>query len=125
MMDSVSDALTRIRNAVKVGHKTVTVPNIKLVVAIVDVLKKEEFITDYSVDETGVVITLAYDSRGPVMSSLTRVSKPGQRIYAPVSSMKKVMSGRGIGIVSTSSGVMTLGEARKRKIGGEYICSVW
>lgn len=124
-MDTVADALTRIRNAVKVGKKTVVVPNVKIVAAIVDVLKKEEFITDYAVDETGIVVTLTYDSRGPLMSELTRVSKPGQRIYVPVSGMKKVLNGRGIGIVSTSSGVMTLDEARKKNIGGEYICTIW
>ncbi|MDD3661912.1 MAG: 30S ribosomal protein S8 [Candidatus Dojkabacteria bacterium] len=124
-MDLVSDALTRIRNAVKVQKKTVDVKKNKMVVAIVDAMKREGFVADYAVGDRDVEITLTYDRSGPVLSELIRVSKPGQRMYVNSGEMKPVLRGRGIGIVSTSQGVMTFDEAKKKKIGGEYICKIW
>ena len=124
-MDVVADALTRLRNAVKVNKKEVALRQSKAVHAIVDILLKEGFLVSVADGERDIVVELAFDGPKPVMTGLTRISKSGNRIYVNVSELKNVMGGRGIGIVTTSKGIMTIDEARRLKLGGEYICEVW
>lgn len=128
MQDPVADMLTRIRNAQAVQKKEVVMPLSKLKVGIADVLKKEGFITDHKeTKETAfpeLVITLKYYEEKPVITDLKRVSKPGLRIYKPKDELPKVKSGLGIAIISTSVGLMSDREARRRGLGGEILCYV-
>lgn len=129
--DTISDMLTRIRNACAVRHSTTEVPTTKMTLSIAKVLKSEGFIEDYT--ETGeglkrtLVLKLKYKgkTRQPLINTLTRVSKPGLRVYAPSKRLPKVLGGIGIAIVSTSHGIMTDREARRQGIGGEILCYIW
>ncbi|WP_442891826.1 30S ribosomal protein S8 [Aggregatilinea sp.] len=131
--DPISDMLTRIRNAVMVGHTTVSMPNTKVLVAVAKILKAEGYIEDFSVgDETPapiLTIQLKYwgkrRERRPVVSHLERVSKPGRRVYVSRKEIPWVMSGLGIAVLSTPQGVMTGHQAYRRGIGGEVLCYVW
>jgi small subunit ribosomal protein S8 len=133
--DPISDMLTRIRNAVAVGHSTVALPNSKLKVSIAKILKDEGFIGGYEVvDGQSSVhkvlrIRLKYvgerRERQPVITGLERVSRPGRRVYAGKSEIPWVLSGLGIAILSTPRGVMTGQRARQLGVGGEVICKVW
>ncbi len=124
--DPIADLLTRIRNAVKAKHAKTSVAYSKLKVAILEVLKRKEFIQDYKVvkggsyDEVEIHLNDSYQSL-----HLKRVSKPGQRIYMKSSQIKPVLNGYGIGVISTPKGVMTTYEARKTGLGGELLCEVW
>lgn len=129
--DSIADVLTRIRNAQSAGHKVVKIPSSKGAKNLLNVLKSEGFIDTYEAakdEETSFeVITVFlkyYDTGLPVISVAKRVSKSGQRQYRGVDGLPKVSSGLGISIVSTSSGVMSDREARKRKIGGEVLAII-
>lgn len=130
MTDPIADMLTRINNALRSKKKTVIVPASKIKLEIVRILKEEGFIEDFKyIDEKPqpkIEIFLKYDEqkRG-VISGLRRVSKPGRRVYLGYKAIPKVLDGLGIAIVSTSQGIMTDHEARKRKIGGEVICEIW
>jgi small subunit ribosomal protein S8 len=124
-MDLTSNALTKIRNASLANKKTVDLRSNKVVRAIVKILKSEEFIIDYKENDGTVTVDLGYDGKIPKISQLQKVSKPGQRIYVRSNQLRPVLSGRGIGIISTSSGVMTIDEAKAKKLGGEYICKIW
>ena len=124
-MDLIADALTRIRNAVAVSGKEATLRKNKTVLAVVDVLKREGFVENFSDDGDEITVELKYEKGTPSMTHLERVSKGGQRVYVRASEMKPVLGGRGIGIISTSKGVMTTEEAADRNLGGEYICKVW
>lgn len=130
MTDPIADMLTRINNALKSKKKTVIVPASKIKLEIVRILKEEGFIEDFKYIEEKpqpkIEIFLKYDEqkRG-VISGLRRVSKPGRRVYLGYKALPKVLDGLGIAIVSTSQGIMTDHEARKRKIGGEVICEIW
>jgi small subunit ribosomal protein S8 len=129
--DTISDMLTRIRNACSVRHPTTQVPTTKMTLSIAKVLKEEGFIEDY--EETGegidkqLVIALKYKgkNRQPLINTLKRVSKPGLRVYSTSKDLPRVLGGIGIAIVSTSRGIMTDREARKQKIGGEVLCYIW
>ena len=129
MSDPVSDMLTRIRNAGMVHHDSVEMPVSKLKAAIAEILKKEGYIGDYHLVKGDVQDTLRidmkYDGREPVITGLRRVSKPGCRVYVKADKIPSVMSGLGIGVISTSRGVVADREARKQGIGGEYLCEVW
>ena len=138
-MDPISDMLISIKNAQAVGHPTVSVPFSSLKYEIAKILGKEGFIKKVEKKGRGVKkfleITLKYDGKVPVasearqgrpaISDLKRISKPGQRIYLPYKKIKKVKEGLGIAIISTSKGLMTNKEARKRKMGGEVLCEIW
>jgi small subunit ribosomal protein S8 len=124
-MDTIADALTRLRNAAKLNKKEVVLKKTNLVRAVADILLKEGFLTSVVDKDNAVIVQIAYDKSVPVMSSMKRVSKSGQRKYVSASELKSVLSGRGIGIISTSRGVMTIDDARKMHIGGEYICEIW
>ncbi len=129
--DTISDMLTRIRNACAVKHRTTQVPTTKMTRSIAHVLKEEGFIEDFSETGEGIkrylVLTLKYKgkTRQPLINRLQRVSKPGLRVYAPCKRLPKVLGGIGIAIVSTSQGIMTDREARGKGIGGEVLCHIW
>jgi len=130
MTDPVGDMLTRIRNALMARHKVVEVPGSKLKLEIVKILKEEGYIEDYRVIEERpqmkIEIQLKYDDmKRPVIAGIKRVSKPGRRIYRGYRELPKVLEGLGIAIISTSQGIMTDHEARKRRLGGEVICEIW
>ncbi len=130
MTDPIADMLTRIRNALKVQHEYVDIPGSKMKIRIAEILKSEGYINNFQVISEGpkktIRIFLKYDEkRRPVIEGLKRVSKPGRRVYAGYREIPKVLNGYGINIVSTSKGIMTDKEARKAKVGGEIICSIW
>jgi small subunit ribosomal protein S8 len=128
--DPIGDMLTRIRNASKARHEKVLIPASGLKVRIAEVLKSEGFIHDYVRHEDGhqgaITIVLKYGpDREPAISDIKRVSRPGLRRYVPTTEIPRVLNGLGIAIISTSRGVMVDREARKQKVGGELICTVW
>lgn len=128
--DPIADMLTRIRNASSARHEKVLVPKSGLKVRIAEVLREEGFIKDFVVHQDGVqgaiTILLKYSAdREPAISDIKRVSKPGLRRYVPTGSIPRILNGMGIAILSTSKGVMVDREARKQKVGGELICTVW
>ena len=130
MSDPLADMLTRIRNARMVKFESLEMPYFKLRSGVAEILKKEGYIQDYQVikdNRQGVLkISLKYDQhRNSVISGLKRVSKPGCRVYVKSDNIPKVMSGLGIAIISTSSGILTDREARHKGIGGELLCTVW
>jgi small subunit ribosomal protein S8 len=130
MTDPIADFLTRIRNALKVKKKKVEAPYSKMKLAISKILKEKELIQDFKIrEENGkkfIVLTLKYDENGePLIENLLRVSKPGRRVYMGYRDFKPVKSGFGFRIVSTSRGVMTDIEAKRRKLGGEVICEIY
>ncbi len=130
--DLIADTLTRIRNAQRAGHKSVAVRNSKAVKRVLEVLRAEGFIQgfDFKKDEAEnkfgkFDVQLKYFNMGePAMSLLRRVSKSGRRVYSGVDDLPKIFNGLGISIVSTSQGVMSDREARKKKIGGEVIAYI-
>ena len=130
MTDPIGDMLTRIRNASSARHEKCLVPKSSLKVRIAEVLKEEGFIKDFVVHQDGVqgaiTILLKYSAdREPAISEIKRVSKPGLRRYVPNDSIPRILNGMGIAILSTSNGVLVDREARKQKVGGELICTVW
>ncbi len=130
LSDPVGDMLTRIRNAQMRGKSTVSTPASKLRGWILDVLKDEGFIRGYEGmdDENGkpqFSISLKYFEGQPVIRELTRVSKPGRRVYSNVKEMPRVRNGLGVSIVSTPKGVMSDASARDANVGGEVLCTVF
>jgi small subunit ribosomal protein S8 len=130
MSDPLADMLTRIRNATKSRFNSVEMPLSKLKVSVAKVLKNEGYITDYQISEEGPQGTLKLDLKyGPqnelVITGIRRISKPGHRQYKRSNQIPTVMSGLGIGILTTSKGVVTDREARQQNIGGELLCEVW
>ncbi len=128
MTDPISDMLTRIRNASAVGKPEVRVPYSKLKLAIAKILNAEGYLADIEKISAGhgeLRLELKYEDGQSKIRNLRRVSKPGRRMYSGHSDLPKVLSDRGIAIVSTSQGVMTNKEARKRKLGGEVLCEVF
>ncbi len=130
MTDPIADMLARIRNASMVRHKTVEIPASKMKLAIAKILKEEGYIEDYRFLQEGpqgkIEIVLKYDeNKRPVIAGMRKISKPGRRVYVKKDELPKVVGGYGIAIISTSQGIMTDHEARRRGIGGEVICEVW
>jgi len=128
--DPIADMLTRIRNAVAVGHERVAMPASKQKVNIARILADEGFIDRYEVVENGhrseLELVLRYaERRRPVILGLKRVSRPGHRVYAGARELPRVQGGLGVAVVSTSQGLMPDREARKRRLGGEIVCEVW
>ncbi|HZY03377.1 MAG TPA: 30S ribosomal protein S8 [Anaeromyxobacteraceae bacterium] len=129
--DPIGDMLTRIRNASSARHEKVLVPASRLKLRIAEVLRAEGFIKDFVVHQDDVrqgaiTILLKYTpEREPAINDIKRVSKPGLRRYVATGSIPRVLNGMGIAILSTSKGVMVDREARKQKVGGELICTVW
>jgi small subunit ribosomal protein S8 len=125
--DSISDLLTRIRNANTARKRLVVMPYSKMKQQVADILKTNGFLEDVKVATDGAFksleLTLPADQE--TITSLIRVSKPGRRVYTSVQDIPLVLGGRGIVIISTSSGVMSGRQARKLGLGGELICKVW
>lgn len=133
--DPISDMLTRMRNAMMVGHNVVSMPSSKMKAAIAKILEEEGYIAGYEVVEDGnnahkiLRMRLKYVGerrhRRPVITGLERISRPGRRIYTGKTDIPWVLSGMGIAIISTSKGVMTGQRARQVGVGGEVICKIW
>lgn len=131
--DPIADMLTRIRNALMAGQTTVSFPKSKIKVEIVRILHEEGYIEGYTIGEETpvplITVQLKYygtrRSRRPVITNISRISKPGRRVYRNRRDMPRVLSGTGIAIVTTPKGVMTAQEARRQRVGGEVLCYVW
>lgn len=129
--DTISDMLTRIRNATMVKHQIVQIPVTKMSVGIADILKNEGFIVGVENYEESnrqyLLLSLKYTgkSRNSVITEIKRVSKPGLRVYANSKELPKVLDNLGIAIMSTSRGVMTNLKAKELGIGGEVLCYIW
>ena len=129
--DTISDMLTRIRNAHMVKHQIVQIFATKMSVSIAEILKEEGFIEDFEnyieSERKYLLISLKYigKSRNPVISKIERVSKPGLRVYSNSKKLPKILGNLGIAIMSTSKGVMTNLKAKELGIGGEVLCYIW
>ncbi|MFH1136297.1 MAG: 30S ribosomal protein S8 [Pseudomonadota bacterium] len=130
MTDPIADLLTRIRNSLTARHERVDMPSSKVKVNISRILKDEGYIKNFKVikdNKQGVLrIFLKYnDQNKSVIKGLERVSRPSRRIYVGADEIPPVLSGLGVGIISTSKGIISDREARRLNVGGEMICSVW
>ena len=130
MTDPISDFLTRIRNAIKAGQAGCAAPHSNVKVAIARILKEEGYIADATegTDADGhktVVLQLKYVDGTPAITNLRRLSTPGRRMYHGYREIPRVLNGLGISILSTSRGLMKDQDARRQKLGGEIICSIW
>ena len=128
--DPIGDMITRIRNGQMRSHAKNEMPASTFKGKILEILKKEGFILNYSLDKADenkqkFSIDLKYNSGSPVINNIERISKPGRRFYSSAQAIPKIQNGLGIAIVSTPKGVMTDSEARKAKVGGEIICRVF
>jgi len=128
MSDPIADLLTRIRNAIAVNKKTVAVPYSKTKESIIKILKENNYLIDYQIKgkspQKQLNIKIKYQHKKPTITKLTRISKPGVRLYTDVKDLPRLMLGRGIVILSSSQGVITGRQALKKNIGGEIICKV-
>jgi small subunit ribosomal protein S8 len=134
-VDPIADMLTRVRNAVMVGHTLVALPSSKMKVSIAKILKDEGYVSGYEVVDGKVVgskilrIRLKYigerRERRSVITGLERISRPGRRVYTGKQEIPWVLSGIGVAILSTPKGVMTGQRARQLGVGGEVLCKVW
>jgi small subunit ribosomal protein S8 len=129
MTDPIADFLTRIRNAAGARHKVVDIPASKMKANLAAIMKDQGFITNYEMIEEGpqgaLRLTLRYINGQPSMLGMQRVSRPGLRRYAGADELPRVKNGLGIAVISTSQGLMTDKEARRRNIGGEVLCYIW
>ncbi len=138
LTDPIADMLTRIRNALAVHHHDVEMPASRLKMAVLHVLKEEGYIEDFGEERSrvktrsgkpspqGVLkVRLKYVDEASVIRNLRKVSKSGRRVYCSARNLAQVQSGLGISIVSTSRGVMTDSNCRRRSLGGEILCEVW
>lgn len=129
--DTISDMLTRIRNALMVKHQIVQIPSTKMSMAIAAILKEEGFIENFEdfmeLGKKYLLISLKYHekSRIPVISKIERISRPGLRFYSNSKELPKVLNNLGIAIISTSQGLMTNLKAKELGIGGEVLCYIW
>jgi small subunit ribosomal protein S8 len=130
MSDPLADLLTRIRNGQMAGKETISAPASNLRINMLDVLKREGYIRNYErynvrtgIDE--VRIELKYYDGEPVIKEISRISRPGQRVYARIKDLPRVYNGLGISILSTPRGVMSDSEARAANVGGEVLCQVF
>lgn len=130
MTDPIADLLTRIRNAQLAGNKkTIITPASNIKLNILKLLKREGYLENVDVknkdDKPFFEVDLKYTNKKPAISAMVRVSRPGQRVYAKKGNIPYILQGFGLAIISTSSGLMTDREARKKGLGGELICKVW
>ncbi len=130
MTDPIADILTRMRNGLQAGHRSVRAPHSRVKEAMAQILLREGYLEESHVEEKDgkrtLVMSFKYDAAGSsVLTSLQRVSKPGCRVYAGKAKIPVVLSGLGITIISTSKGLMTGDDSRKAGIGGEVLCSIW
>ena len=133
MTDPIADMLTRLRNANQAFHDSTSMPHSKMKASIAEVLKREGYIADWRVEEPEegkvgktLVVDLKFgEHRERSLAGLRRVSKPGLRVYAKSTELPRVLGGLGVAIVSTSQGLLTDREARKRGVGGEVVAYIW
>jgi small subunit ribosomal protein S8 len=132
MTDPIADMLTRLRNANVAHHETVRMPSSKLKEALAAILLREGYITGFKVvneeQRPGSILEVSMKyapDRSRTISGLRRVSKPGLRVYTGADKLPRVLGGLGVAVLSTSQGLMTDREARKRRMGGEVLCYVW
>ena len=128
--DPIGDMITRIRNAQLRALNNVTIPSSKFRVRVLDVLKREGYISNYKPlsdhkNKESLLVDLKYNNGLPVIKEIKRVSRPGRRIYAKADSIARIQNGLGLAIVSTSKGIMSDSDARTKNIGGEIICRVF
>jgi small subunit ribosomal protein S8 len=128
MTDPISDMLTRIRNASRALLPAVELPHSRMKESLANILKKEGYVAEVSVDGKAIKklkIQLKYQGKKNVIEGLKRVSKPGLRKYVGATEIPRVLGGLGVSIVSTSEGVMTGTQAKKKNLGGELLCYIW
>ncbi|WP_437190634.1 30S ribosomal protein S8 [Planctomicrobium sp. SH527] len=130
MTDPISDMLTRMRNALLIERPFVDVPMSKVKAGIAEVLQREGYIWDFEILETAPAqtlrVNLKYSATGErVIQRLTRVSKPGRRIYCESRKLPEVMQGMGICVLSTNQGMLSSREAKAKHVGGEIVCEIW
>lgn len=129
MTDPVADMLTRIKNAYMAKKATVAIPHSKVKEAIAMVLLANKYVANFEKVENGpqptIILTLMYNGKTPAVTDLKRISKPGRRLYSNVEKIPRTLGGYGVTIVSTSQGVMSDSDAKKKNIGGEVICQIW
>ena len=127
--DQIADLITRIRNAILVNKNEIVVPTSKLKLAVLEGLQKTKFIADFSIEEAKprnfIHVLINQADEIARINEITKVSKPGRRVYTSADDLPKVKSGRGVILVSTSKGIMTGEEARKARLGGEILVKVW
>ena len=130
MTDPISDFLTRLRNASKAGLAECVMPHSKLKESLAGILKAEGFLRAVATgtEERGhktLIVTMKYVDSAPVITGLKRTSTPGRRIYTGFTEIPRVLNGLGLSIISTSKGLMKDQDARRHKLGGELVCTVW
>lgn len=129
MTDPIADMLSRVRNAMRAGHKRVDMPVSKLKAEIARILTENHYVHDYKVLDDGrhgvLRLYLKYHEDQPVIRDLQRVSKPGRREYVGAAELPRVRNGLGMAIISTSHGIMSDTEAREQNVGGEVLAAVW
>jgi len=130
MTDTISDLLTRLRNASKARLDDCVIPHSKLKESVAAILKAEGYVVDHSngTDALGhktLIVKMKYVDGAPAITGLTRVSSPGRRLYYRYTEIPRVLNGLGIAIVSTSKGLMKDADCRRQKAGGELVCNVW
>jgi small subunit ribosomal protein S8 len=128
MIDPIADMLTRIRNAGRALLPAVAMPHSKVKEGLAHILKKEGYVAEVTVEGTvkkTLKLRLKYEGKKCVIEGLKRVSKPGLRNYVGATEIPRVRGGLGVAVVSTSEGIMTGMDARKKNIGGELLCYVW
>lgn len=124
-MDPISDALIRIKNGYQVGKESVLLRYSKLILKLMQLLKKEGYIGEVSQKGREIIVTLKYTLRKPAITEVKRVSKPSLRVYKGVKDLPRVLNGLGVAIISTPKGLMTDKDARAQKAGGEVLALVW
>lgn len=130
MNDPIADLLTRIRNAAQARHQVVNVPSSKIKKSILNILKDEGYISNFVLEEASpqdqIKVFLKYDEKKKsVIHKLSRVSRPGGRVYRGYREIKPFLRGLGLRILSTPKGLLTDKQARKEKVGGEVLCEIW
>lgn len=125
--DTISDMLTRIRNAIRVKSPTVAVPETRATQAIASILVREGFVEEVTKGDGSLELRLKYlgTDRQPVLTNLKRISRPGLRVYTNHKEIPQILGGLGLVILSTPQGLLTDREARVRRVGGELLCSIW
>ena len=129
MTDPIADLFTRIRNGIQAEHPKVDIPNSRMKIRIVEILRDEGVIKDFKVAEDNkqgwLRIYLKYKEGEPAIHGIKRISKPGRRVYVNKDKVPRVLNGLGVAIVSTSSGVITDGLCREKGVGGEVLGYIW
>jgi small subunit ribosomal protein S8 len=127
--DPIADFLTRIRNASKAKKIVVEIPASNIKKSLAEILKKQNFIVDYTVVEDNkqniLKVLLKYSAGAPAISGLKRISTPGLRVYKGSHELPKVLNGLGVAVISTQKGLLTDSEARREALGGEVVCYIW